>query len=95
MILKERGVDRFNCSNSQIALCDGMSVLLEQLAKEGEVPLERYGHQVGGRQLLFKYKDSICKPLIAREHFFYETAPEAIRRYIPCYYGKDEPQMRG
>ena len=64
-----------------------MSVLMERLVQVGAVPLERYGHQVGGRQLLFKYEDTLCKPLIDREHFFYETASEALRRYIPCYYG--------
>lgn len=65
-----------------------MSVLLDQLAKEGSVPLERYGHQVGGHYLLFQFKDSLCKPIIPREHFFYQTAPEAIRRYVPGYYGE-------
>ncbi len=65
-----------------------MAVLLEKLEKEGEVPLERYGHQVGGRQPLLKYKDCLCKPLIPRERFFYETAPEAVRRYFPHYHGR-------
>lgn len=65
-----------------------MSVLLEQLAKEGSVPLERYGHQVGGHYLLFKFKDTLCKPSLSREHFFYQTAPGTIRRYMAGYYGE-------
>ena len=65
-----------------------MSVLLEELAKEGSAPLDRYGHQVGGHHQLFKFKDDLCKPVQAREHFFYQSAPEIIKRYIPAYYGK-------
>ena len=75
------------------SLCPrAMSVLLERLEKEGEVPLERYGHQVGGRQLFLKYRDCLCKPLIPRERFFYQTAPAAVRRYIPQYFGKEEKE---
>jgi len=75
---------------SQPFLCPPvMSVLLERLEEEGEVPLERYGHQVGGRQLFLKYHDCLCKPLVPRERFFYETAPAAVRRYIPQYFGKE------
>lgn len=65
-----------------------MSLLLEQLDKDGSIPLESYGHQVGGHHLLFKYKDTLCKPVIAREQFFYVTVPEGIKRYIPAYYGR-------
>ena len=64
-----------------------MSVLLEQLAKHGSVPLEGYGHQVGGHFLLMKFEDTICKPLIRREHFFYETLPEDLKLFLPAYYG--------
>ena len=63
-------------------------VLLERLEKEGAVPLERYGHQVGGHFLFFKFEDTICKPLIAREHFFYQTVPPLLKRYLPAYHGK-------
>lgn len=65
-----------------------MSDLLEQLAKEGSVPLERYGHQVGGHHMMFKFKETLCKPVIPREHFFYQTAPPVIKRYIPSYHGE-------
>lgn len=62
--------------------------MIEEIAKEGRVPLELYGHQVGGHHMLFKYKDKVCKPVIPREHFFYQTAPEVVTRYIPTYHGK-------
>ena len=65
-----------------------MSVLLERLAKDGSAPLERYGYQVGGHYLIFQYKDTICKPVIPREHFFYQTTPELLKRYVPGYYGE-------
>ncbi len=64
-----------------------MSLLLKELAKEGSVPLERYGHQVGGRHMFYKFKGELCKPVEPREHFFYQTAPEVIRRFTPAYYG--------
>ena len=64
-----------------------MSVLLEELEKEGSVLLETYGHQVSGHHLIFGFKDTICKPLNPREHFFYQTAPLPIRRYNPAYHG--------
>ena len=64
-----------------------MSALLERLAKDGSVTLKSYGHQVGGHHLLFKFDQELCKPVIPREHFFYQTAPKLIRRYIPAYYG--------
>lgn len=65
-----------------------MSVLLERLAREGSVPLERYGHQVGGHHMLFKFQDTLCKPVIAREHFFYQTVPPIMSRYVPAYHGE-------
>ena len=53
------------------------------------MPLEGYGHQVGGHFLLMKFEDSaICKPLIQREHFFYETLPEDLKQFLPAYYGR-------
>lgn len=63
------------------------SELLEELAREGSVELESYGHQVGGHHLLFTFKDTLCKPVIDREHFFYQTAPPLLKPYIPDYHG--------
>jgi len=65
-----------------------MSILLEELEKEGSVPLERYGDQVGGHHLLLKFKDTLCKPVFSREHYFYQTAPDVLKRYLPGYYGE-------
>ena len=68
-----------------------MSVLIERLAEHGSAPLEGYGHQVGGHFLLMKYEDAaICKPLIKREHFFYETLPDDLKLFLPAYYGNNK-----
>ena len=64
-----------------------MSVLLAELAKGGSVPLEKYEHQVGGKNMLFKYKDELCKAVLPREHFFYQSVPDVIKTYVPAYYG--------
>ncbi len=60
---------------------------MDKLVMEGSVNLEAYGHQVGGHQLMFKFGDTLCKPVNDREHFFYATAPDEIKRYIPGYFG--------
>ncbi len=65
-----------------------MAVLLERLEKEGSVPLEYYGHQVGGHHALFQFRDALVKPVVLREHFFYRTAPEILKKYLPSYSGE-------
>ena len=61
----------------------------EYLAKNGPVVLKTFGCQVGGHFLLMKFVgDTICKPLVPREHFFYESIPPEVRNFTPAYYGK-------
>lgn len=63
----------------------------EYLSKNGPVLLEAFGHQVGGHSLLMKFEDWICKPLLPRERFFYESIPPAIKNFTPTYYGRLVP----
>jgi len=65
-----------------------MAELLDKLSREGSISLETYGHQVGGHHLLFKFEEMLCKPVNERERFFYATAPDEIKRYIPGYFGE-------
>lgn len=65
-----------------------MSTMQEYLSKNGPVLLEAFGHQVGGHSLLMKFEDWICKPLLPRERFFYESIPPAIKNFTPTYYGR-------
>lgn len=53
------------------------------------VVLEPFVHQVGGHSSVLRFNDTtICKPLIQREHQFYETLPPEMRRFTPQYKGK-------
>lgn len=61
----------------------------EYLDRNGPVLLGTFGNQVGGHFLLMKFVgDTICKPLVPREHFFYESIPPEIRTFTATYYGK-------
>nr|AFK10665.1 inositol hexaphosphate kinase 2 [Callorhinchus milii] len=52
------------------------------------VVLEPFVHQVGGHSSVLRFNDTtICKPLIQREHQFYETLPPEMRRFTPQYKG--------
>lgn len=68
-----------------------MAVLFEQLARNGSVQLEGYGHQVGGQYLLMKYGDTVCKPLVRREDHFYNCLTDELKPFTATYYG--EPNM--
>lgn len=53
-----------------------------------EVQLTVFGQQVGGHSLFLKLSDrAVCKPLLSREQFFYESIPQELRNYTPEYYG--------
>ena len=61
--------------------------VMEYAAVE-EVQLKVFGQQVGGHSLLLKLSDQeVCKPLLSREQFFYESIPQELRNYTPEYYG--------
>ncbi|XP_025931283.1 inositol hexakisphosphate kinase 2 isoform X2 [Apteryx rowi] len=52
------------------------------------VLLEPFVHQVGGHSCVLRFNDKIiCKPLIQREHQFYETLPTEMRKFTPQYEG--------
>uniref|UniRef100_A0A3Q2VDZ9 Kinase n=1 Tax=Haplochromis burtoni TaxID=8153 RepID=A0A3Q2VDZ9_HAPBU len=52
------------------------------------VMLEPFVHQVGGHSCVLRFgEQTICKPLIPREHQFYKSLPAAMRRFTPQYRG--------
>ncbi|XP_070565963.1 inositol hexakisphosphate kinase 1-like [Ptychodera flava] len=61
---------------------------MDRMELEGGVPLEPFVHQVGGHCSMMKFDEhTICKPLISRERYFYESLPNDIRRFTPQYRG--------
>lgn len=61
----------------------------QQLYVEKGVMLEPFVHQVGGHCCVLRFgEQTICKPLIPREHQFYKTLPSAVRKFTPQYRGK-------
>ncbi|KAL0978576.1 hypothetical protein UPYG_G00172440 [Umbra pygmaea] len=55
---------------------------------EKGVPLEPFMHQVGGHSCVLRFgEQTICKPLIPREHQFYKSLPSAMRMFTPQYRG--------
>ncbi|XP_027859067.1 inositol hexakisphosphate kinase 2-like [Xiphophorus couchianus] len=55
---------------------------------EKGVMLEPFVHQVGGHCCVLRFgEQTICKPLIPREHRFYKTLPAAMRKFTPQYRG--------
>lgn len=52
------------------------------------VLLEPFVHQVGGHSCVLRFgEQTICKPLIPREHQFYKSLPAAMRKFTPQYRG--------
>uniref|UniRef100_A0A3B3TMU6 Kinase n=1 Tax=Poecilia latipinna TaxID=48699 RepID=A0A3B3TMU6_9TELE len=68
-----------------------MSPAVEAQAQEDMdkgVMLEPFVHQVGGHCCVLRFgEQTICKPLIPREHRFYKTLPPAMRKFTPQYRG--------
>ncbi|CDQ99196.1 unnamed protein product [Oncorhynchus mykiss] len=71
-----------------------MSPALEALMQaDGTLPypgkgvmLEPFVHQVGGHSCVLRFGDqTICKPLIPREHQFYKSLPPEMRKFTPQY----------
>lgn len=55
---------------------------------KGGVMLEPFVHQVGGHSCVLRFgEQTICKPLIPREHQFYKSLPPEIRKFTPQYRG--------
>ncbi|KPP73881.1 inositol hexakisphosphate kinase 2-like [Scleropages formosus] len=52
------------------------------------VLLEPFVHQVGGHSCVLRFgEQTICKPLIPREHQFYKSLPAEMRKFTPQYRG--------
>ncbi|MEQ2171800.1 hypothetical protein GOODEAATRI_014385 [Goodea atripinnis] len=50
------------------------------------VMLEPFVHQVGGHSCVLRFgEQTICKPLIPREHQFYRNLPPEMRKFTPQY----------
>ncbi|CAL8340199.1 unnamed protein product [Lota lota] len=55
---------------------------------EKGVMLEPFIHQVGGHSCVLRFgEQTICKPLIPREHQFYKSLPPPMREFTPQYRG--------
>ncbi|XP_028262628.1 inositol hexakisphosphate kinase 2-like [Parambassis ranga] len=60
----------------------------QQCYLEKGVMLEPFVHQVGGHSCVLRFgEQTICKPLIPREHQFYKSLPAAMRKFTPQYRG--------
>ncbi|XP_034724268.1 inositol hexakisphosphate kinase 2-like isoform X1 [Etheostoma cragini] len=60
----------------------------QQCYMEKGVMLEPFLHQVGGHCCVLSLgEQTICKPLIPREHQFYKCVPASMRKFIPQYRG--------
>ncbi|XP_034023095.1 inositol hexakisphosphate kinase 2-like [Thalassophryne amazonica] len=60
----------------------------QQCYMEKGVMLEPFVHQVGGHSCVLRFgEQTICKPLIPREHQFYKSLPSAMRKFTPQYRG--------
>lgn len=73
-----------------------MSPALEALMQAEGTPypgkgvmLEPFVHQVGGHSCVLRFgEQTICKPLIPREHQFYKSLPPEMRKFTPQYKGE-------
>ncbi|XP_072238805.1 inositol hexakisphosphate kinase 2-like [Leuresthes tenuis] len=60
----------------------------QQCYMEKGVMLEPFVHQVGGHSCVLRFgEQTLCKPLIPREHQFYKSLPSAMRKFTPQYRG--------
>lgn len=61
---------------------------MADVPKTPYIRLEPFIHQVGGHSsMLCLDEATVCKPLVKRELQFYETIPEAVRKFTPHFYG--------
>lgn len=58
--------------------------------------LRPFTHQVAGHFLVLEInKDMLCKPLVSREKFFYDTIPEGLKEFAPKFQGLFSYYKRG
>uniref|UniRef100_A0A672T6E8 Kinase n=1 Tax=Sinocyclocheilus grahami TaxID=75366 RepID=A0A672T6E8_SINGR len=63
--------------------------LFQSKKKKKKKLLEPFVHQVGGHSCVLRFgEQTICKPLIPREHQFYKSLPAAMRKFTPQFRGK-------
>ncbi|XP_008851452.1 inositol hexakisphosphate kinase 2 isoform X2 [Nannospalax galili] len=56
--------------------------------------LEPFVHQVGGHSCVLRFNETtLCKPLVPREHQFYETLPAEMRKFTPQYKGQSQSSL--
>ncbi|XP_076822084.1 inositol hexakisphosphate kinase 2-like [Clavelina lepadiformis] len=92
-------VQRFSCSMSaNMTLSHVQSPSTSKQRQESctyheneeDVPvlLQSFGHQVSGRAGILCYNNNtICKPYVSRELFFYHYFPTVLRKFIPQFRG--------
>ncbi|CAL1529554.1 unnamed protein product [Lymnaea stagnalis] len=67
---------------------------MEWRPAEVNQPLAPFDHQVAGQSSMLRYDTTtVCKPLIAREHFVYQTLPEELKEFTPEYRGEIEVRL--
>ncbi|KAL3869907.1 hypothetical protein ACJMK2_042530 [Sinanodonta woodiana] len=68
---------------------------MEEFSLDSEpVQLQPFIHQVGGHTCVLRFNETtLCKPLIPRELYFYETVPRELKKFLPEYRGVIEVQM--
>ncbi|XP_008989518.1 inositol hexakisphosphate kinase 2-like [Callithrix jacchus] len=58
------------------------------------VLLKPFVHQVGGHSCMLHFNETtLCKPLVPREHQFYETLPAEMRKFTPQYKGQSQRSL--
>ncbi|KAK3579103.1 hypothetical protein CHS0354_022124 [Potamilus streckersoni] len=67
----------------------------EEFSLDSEpVQLQPFIHQVGGHTCVLRFNETtLCKPLIPRELYFYETVPRELQEFVPEYRGVIEVQL--
>ncbi|XP_045159739.1 inositol hexakisphosphate kinase 1-like isoform X2 [Mercenaria mercenaria] len=67
----------------------------EDITDTEPVQLQPFIHQVGGHSCVLRFNETtLCKPLITREHLFYESLPMELKAFIPVYRGIIEVELQ-
>ncbi len=92
---KQKAIDQPERDGCVLKMSPALEALMELCRYPGKgemkggVMLEPFVHQVGGHSCVLRFgEQTICKPLIPREHQFYKSLPPEIRKFTPQYKGK-------
>ncbi|KAL4235627.1 inositol polyphosphate kinase kcs1 [Mactra antiquata] len=67
----------------------------DDVADTEPVQLQPFIHQVGGHNCVLRFSETtLCKPLITREHLFYESLPHELKEFVPDYRGIIEVELQ-